>query len=106
MSLPLRYSLRNLAVRRTSAVFTALGIAMTVAVFAGVIALRDGFAQIYKPRGREDIAIYLRPGAQSEGESGITRERVNILVKERPEITWPIDGRGVRCFHPHMDKPQ
>ncbi len=26
--------------------------------------------------------------------------------EEQPEITAPIDGRGVRCFHPHMDNPQ
>jgi peptide/nickel transport system ATP-binding protein len=25
---------------------------------------------------------------------------------KRPEITSPVDGRNVRCFHPHMDKPQ
>ncbi|MHC5210954.1 MAG: ABC transporter permease [Planctomycetota bacterium] len=86
MALPLRYSLRNVTVRRVSAVFTALGIAMTVAVFAGVISLRNGFEQLYKDRGREELAVYLRPGAMSEGESGLRREQVEILVKERPEI--------------------
>jgi putative ABC transport system permease protein len=86
MALPLRYSLRNVMVRRVSALFTALGIAMTVAVFAGVLALRTGFEQLYKDRGRTDIAVYMRPGAMSEGESGLTREQVEILVKERPEI--------------------
>jgi ABC-type lipoprotein release transport system permease subunit len=86
MALPLRYSVRNVLVRRASAIFTALGIAMTVAVFAGVLALRTGFEQLYKDRGREDLVVYLRPGAKSEGESGLTREQVEILVKERPEI--------------------
>ena len=93
MALPLQYSLRNLAVRRSSALFTALGVAMTVAVFAGVIALREGFEQIYEVRGRDDIAIYLRTGAQSEGESGIPRDQVNIVVKERPEIARNAAGQ-------------
>ena len=28
------------------------------------------------------------------------------VCEERPEITSPIDGRGVRCFHPHVDSPK
>jgi len=95
MALPLSYTVRNIAVRRASAVFTALGIAMTVAVFAGVLSLRAGFEDIYKPRGEQDLAIYLRPGATSEGESGIDREQVDILVKERPEIVRDDAGRPV-----------
>ncbi len=92
MALPLGYSLRNLMVRRASTLFTAAGIAMTVAVFAGVLSLRNGFRQLYEVGGRDDIAIYLRPGATSEGESAITRERAEILLKERPEIAR--DGMG------------
>ncbi|UCF68044.1 MAG: ABC transporter permease [Acidobacteriota bacterium] len=93
MALPLRYTLRSVAVRRGSAILTALGIAMTVAVFAGIIALRQGFEQVYRPRGREDVVVYLRLGANSEGESGIGRQTVDILVKERPEIARDAQGR-------------
>lgn len=93
MALPLRYTLRNLAVRRASALFTALGVAMTVAVFAGVLSLRAGFEQLYRPQGRSDLAVYLRPGATSEGESAIRREQVEILLKERPEIVRDARGR-------------
>lgn len=93
MALPLAYSLRNLWVRRVSTGFTALGVAMTVAVFAGVLALRDGFRAAYDAGGRDDTAIYLRPGATSEGVSGISRGNVEILTKERPEIALGADGR-------------
>jgi putative ABC transport system permease protein len=92
MALPLVYTLRNVAVRRSSAALTAFGMAMTVAVFAGVLSLRAGFEQLYKPRGDATIAVYLRPGAMSEGESAIPREQADILVKERPEIERQ-DGR-------------
>jgi hypothetical protein len=100
MALPLAYPLRNLWVRRTSAAFTALGIAMTVAVFAGVLALREGFRKAYDVGGRTDTAIYLRPGATSEGVSGISRGNVEILTKERPEIARGTDGRHRRPPRP------
>ncbi len=86
MALPMRYTLRHIVVRRTSVLFTAMGVAMTVAVFAGILALRIGFEQVYATEGRDDIAVYLRPGAASEGESALQREQVNILKKEREEI--------------------
>ncbi|MED5331191.1 MAG: ABC transporter permease [Planctomycetota bacterium] len=86
MLLPLRYTVRNVLVRQTSALLTMLGIALTVAVFAGVIALRDGFEALYRPRGDESLVIYMRPGATSEGESIIRRSEAEILIKERPEI--------------------
>ena len=95
MALPLNYTVRNIVVRRASALFTALGIAMTVAVFAGVLSLNAGFKGIYKPRGETDRAVYMRPGATSEGESGISREQVDILVKERPEIVRDGSGRPI-----------
>lgn len=91
MALPLSYSLRNVTVRRASALLTALGIAMTVAVFAGVFSLHNGFKQIYKPLGREDIGIYLRQGARSEGESGLTQDQVRI-IKTRPEVARDDSG--------------
>lgn len=91
--LPLRYSLGNVVVRRSSAFFTMLGIALTVAVFAGVISLRDGFRSVYETHGADDVLVYLRPGAKSEGESVVRREDAEILIKERPEILRDEQGR-------------
>jgi len=90
--LPLRYTVRNVTVRLGSTLLTMLGIALTVAVFAGILALRDGFASVYRERGSEDVAIYLRPGATSEGESALRRSEVDTLLKERPEIARDEDG--------------
>ena len=39
MSIPLAYNLRNLIVRKTTTVMTALGIALTVAVLLAILAL-------------------------------------------------------------------
>ena len=93
MKLPLVYTFRNVTVRRSSAMLTAFGIAMTVAVFAGVLSLNAGFEQLYKPRGDSNVAIYMRPGAASEGESAVPRDQTEILIKERPEIERDKDGQ-------------
>lgn len=93
MALPLSYTFRNVVVRRSSAALTAFGIAMTVAVFAGVLSLRDGFSQLYKPRGDITVAIYMRPGSASEGESALPRDQTDILIKERAEIERDAQGR-------------
>lgn len=102
IGLPLRYALRNLGVRRGSTLLTALGIAMTVAVFAGVLALRTGFEQLYQPLGRDDLAIYLRPGATSESLSGLARETADLLVKERPEIAHDLTGRPLAAAETYL----
>jgi ABC-type lipoprotein release transport system permease subunit len=102
MALPIGYSWRNLLVRRASTLFTALGIALTVAVFCGVFSLRNGFEQLYRPRGSLDLALYLRPGATSEGESGITREQANILLKERPEILRDAAGEPMAAAETYL----
>lgn len=96
--LPLRYSLRNVVVRRSSALLTTLGIALTVAVFAGVLSMREGFQSIYRSRGESDVAIYLRPGAGSEGESAIRRQQAEILIKERPEIERDAAGKPLAAM--------
>ena len=40
MKIPLSYNIRNLAVRRTTTLMTALGIGLTVAVLASAMALK------------------------------------------------------------------
>ncbi|MFQ5655122.1 MAG: ABC transporter permease, partial [Planctomycetota bacterium] len=102
MALPLTYSIHNVRVRRGSSILTALGIAMTVAIFAGVIALRDGFEAAFQLRGEEEIALYLRLGATSEGESGMSRERAQILIKERPEIARDGEGRPLAAAESYL----
>lgn len=99
---PWSYPLRSLAVRWSSALFSALGIAMTVAVLCGVFALRNGFAVLLAETGSDDIAIYLRPGATSEGESGIPYERVQLIKKERPEIVRDAQGQAVAAGESYL----
>jgi ABC-type lipoprotein release transport system permease subunit len=90
---PWSYPWRNLLVRWQAALFSALGIAMTVAVLCGVFALRNGFEAFMATTGSPDVVVYLRPGATSEGESGIGLERVEQYKKERPEVALDEGGR-------------
>ncbi|MBL8755378.1 MAG: ABC transporter permease [Planctomycetes bacterium] len=93
MLVPLRYNLRSLFVRASATLLTVCAIGATVAVLAGMLSLQQGFAVLFQERGRDDLAVFLRKGATSEGESGLTREQCEILAKEVPEIARTTDGQ-------------
>ncbi|MEZ6038673.1 MAG: FtsX-like permease family protein [Planctomycetota bacterium] len=90
---PFRYNLRSLFVRLSSTVLTVFAIGATVAVLAGMLSLQQGFATLFQEHGRQDVAVFLRKGANSEGESGLTHEQCEILKKEVPEIERDDAGR-------------
>jgi putative ABC transport system permease protein len=92
MLVPLRYNLRHLVVRRTATLLTVLGIAATVAIFAGVLALEAGFRTLFEDSGREDLLVFLRPGTVSEGESMWRRPMADRLIKTLPEIRRDAEG--------------
>ena len=101
MALPTGYTTRNLLRRRSQVLFTALGIAFTTAVLCGVLSLRNGFQQLFEPLGADEVAVYLRLGASSEGQSGIPRQSAEIIIKERPEILRNDEGKplaAAECF--------
>ncbi len=86
MLVPLSYNLRSLFVRKSSTLLTVMGIGATVAIVSGVIALQQGFASMFTAGGREDVAVFLRPGANNEGDSQFSRDRGLMLIKSVPEI--------------------
>src|SRR5262245_26352739 len=86
MLIPLSYNLRSLFVRKSATFLTVLGIGATVAIVSGVLALQQGFRTMFTAGGREDVAIFLRPGANSEGDSQFSRDRGLKLIKRVPEI--------------------
>lgn len=90
---PLSYNLRSLLIRWPSTLLTVLSIGATVSVIAGVLSLEQGFRSLYEQGGREEIAVFLRPGANAEGESVFQLERAQILLKETPEVAQDSQGR-------------
>jgi len=85
MAIPVTYNLRNLVVRKTTTVMTALGIALTVAVLVSDLALVEGLATAFKTTGHPLQALVLRKGANSEIGSSVSREAFQTL-KSKPGI--------------------
>ena len=90
---PFQYNLRSLLVRSGNTWLCIFSIAATVAVLAGVLSLQQGFATIFQERGRDDMAVLLRTGATSEGESAFDRTRAQIALKEVPEFATDPQGK-------------
>lgn len=96
-----KYHLRSLFVRRSSSLLSILGIAATVATLAGVLALQQGFRSLFTNSGDPGVAVILRTGATAEGNSVLTRESANEILKGSPEIALGPDGAplgGMECF--------
>lgn len=76
---PIKYSLRSLAVRKATTLATGLGIALVVLVLAASQMLSAGIARTLRASGREDIAIVLRKGSDNELGSVIEDPQVGLI---------------------------
>jgi len=85
MAIPLSYNLRNLVVRKTTTVVTALGIGLTVAVLLSVLALVNGLQSAFHSSGNPLDVLVMRKGATAELSSAVTREVFQDL-KSMPGI--------------------
>jgi len=92
MAIPLAYNLRNLVVRKTSTLMTALGIALTVAILLAVLALVNGLRTTLSTSGDPLHIVVLRKGAESELTSLFTRTQFQDL-KFKPGIATGSDGQ-------------
>jgi ABC-type antimicrobial peptide transport system permease subunit len=91
MAIPLAYNLRNLTVRKTTTVMTALGIAMTVAVLVAVLGLVSGLKSAFQASGNPLNILVMRKGSNAELSGGMTREAFEAL-KAKPGIARGADG--------------
>jgi putative ABC transport system permease protein len=72
MAIPVTYNLRNLVVRKTTTVMTALGIGLTVAVLLAILALVGGLKTSLQSSGNPLQVLVLRKGGTSELSSVVT----------------------------------
>ncbi len=79
MALPLKYNLRNLVVRRTTTLVTALSITLTVAVFLTLMALAQGLQSSLAATGSRLNVLVMREGSQSESVSIVSRDMLNTI---------------------------
>jgi len=92
MQIPLSYNLRNLVVRKTTTLMTALGIALTVAVLLSILAMVDGLRSTLSMSGNPLHVLVLRKGSDSEIVSNFARAQFQDL-KFKPGIATGADGQ-------------
>src|SRR5207237_2331244 len=92
MASPVAYNFRNLVVRKTTTLMTALGIALTVAVLLSILALVNGLRTTLASSGDPLQVLILRKGAESELVSLFTRAQFQDL-KFKTGIAAGKDGQ-------------
>ena len=92
MAIPLSYNLRNLVVRKTTTLMTAVGIALTVAVLLAVLGLVSGLKAAFASTGDPLHLLVLRKGGNAELTSLFTQQQFQV-VKSFPGIATDTDGQ-------------
>ena len=103
MAIPVSYNFRNLVVRKTTTVITALGIALTVAVLLAVLALVNGLQTAFKSSGNPLQILVMRKGATAELSSAVTRLQLSgFEIHGRHRTRWRRTHGVARNGHRHQ----
>jgi len=93
MAIPIQYNIRNLKLRKSATVMTALGIALTVTTAIFIMALLAGLNAAFRSSGNSLNVLVLRKGATAElAAGGIDREAFPI-IKELPGVEHDPQGQ-------------
>src|SRR5712691_8243394 len=79
MAVPIAYNFRNLVVRKTTTIMTALGIALTVAVLLAILALVNGLRDAFRSTGNPLHVLVLRKGSDAELTSAVDRLAYQVM---------------------------
>lgn len=79
MPVPISYNVRNLRVRKTTTLMTALGVALTVAVLLGIGTLVEGLRTSLQSSGNPLHLIVMRQGSTAELVSVVSKESFDVL---------------------------
>jgi hypothetical protein len=95
MAIPLSYNVRNLRLRKSLTIMTALGIALTVATAVFIMALLAGLGRAFASTGDPLNVLMLRKGSDSElAAGGVSRDAFQVL-KELPGIARNSKGESL-----------
>ncbi len=92
MKIPFSYAMRNLWARKLTTALTAAGMGLVVFVFAAVLMLDAGLKRTMVSTGSVDNVVFIRKGAETEIQSGITRDQAS-LIESMPQIARDAEGR-------------
>lgn len=111
MAIPISYNIRNLVVRKTTTIMTAVGIALTVSVLLAVLALVAGLRTAFATTGDPLHVLVLRKGGNAELSSIVTQESFQV-IKSFPGIAKGPDGQPLASLEvvsvinlPNVDSP-
>jgi len=93
MPIPISYNVRNLTVRKTTTVMTALGIALTVAVLCAVLSMVEGLKVAFTSSGHPLNLLLIRKGGGAELTSVVSRNDYNEVIRFRPGIALDPEGQ-------------
>jgi len=86
MAIPIQYNIRNLKLRKSATVMTALGIALTVTTAIFIMALLAGLNAAFRGSGDPLNVLALRKGATAElAAGGVDRDALPI-IKDLPGV--------------------
>jgi putative ABC transport system permease protein len=99
MAIPISYNLRNLVVRKTTTIMTALGIALSVAILIASLALVNGLRTVFRNTANPLQLLVLRKGGNSELGSMVSTEAFATL---RSQAGIAVDQRGEPLASPEL----
>ncbi|MBI1871013.1 MAG: ABC transporter permease [Chlamydiae bacterium] len=104
MALPLKYSIRNLWVRKTTTTMTIVGMGLTVGIFICLMAFTEGIRSAVISTGSVDNIILMRDGSVATEFSVLDREILTQL-KAIPEAKTTSKGEPLVSPEYHIGIP-
>lgn len=90
--IPIKYNLRNLAVRKTTTIAAGLGLGLVVFVFASVLMLSNGVQRTLGRSADPNMAVVIRKGSDAELASGIEENQIGVM-SAAPGVAKAEDGQ-------------
>jgi len=95
MPVPIQYNIRNLKLRKSATIMTALGIALTVTTAIFILALLAGLNAAFRGSGDPLNVLVLRKGATAElTAGGVDRDALPIM-RDLPGIAHDAQGQSL-----------
>ncbi|HZP63681.1 MAG TPA: ABC transporter permease [Terriglobales bacterium] len=93
MAVPLQYNIRNLKLRKSATIMTALGIALTVTTAIFILALLAGLSAAFRGSGDPLNVLVMRKGATSELSAGGVDLDTLPIMKDLPGVAKDAQGQ-------------
>lgn len=92
---PIKYNLRNLAVRKRNTLAAAFGLALVVWVFASAQMLSTGLAKTFTRNSNKNVIVVVRKGATNEIQSSISAPDAKIAISQAEQVGASAKPAGV-----------